>query len=67
MKAMATIRKVMRNGVSLWRDERGLGTLEIVLIVAVLIAIVMVFREEIITFLESLMGKVAGKSDDLFE
>lgn len=53
--------------VSLWRDERGMGTLEIVLILAVLIAIVLVFREQIISFLESLMERVTGKSDELFE
>jgi hypothetical protein len=44
-----------------------MGTLEIVLIVAVLIAIVLVFKTEIISFLESLMSKVTGKSDELFE
>ncbi|MFD0671450.1 Flp1 family type IVb pilin [Cohnella sp. GCM10027633] len=56
-----------KSGVSLLRDERGMGTLEIVLILAVLIAIVLVFREQIISFLESLMEKATGKSDELFE
>jgi len=48
-------------------DEEGIGTLELVLIVAVLIAIVLVFREEIIGFLEGLMRKVETKSDEVFE
>lgn len=54
-------------GSALWRDEKGMGTLEIVLIVAVLIAVVLVFKDQIIDFLEGLMEKVGGKSDELFE
>jgi len=48
-------------------DEEGIGTLELVLIVAVLIAIVLVFREEIIGFLETLIGRVDEKSKEVFE
>lgn len=48
-------------------DEEGIGTLELVLIVAVLIALVLVFREEIIGFLKSLMDKVETKSDEVFD
>ncbi|MFC4601021.1 Flp1 family type IVb pilin [Cohnella hongkongensis] len=58
-------------GLHAWRalrdDEDGIGTLELVLIVAVLIAIVLVFREEIIGFLNSLMDRVESKSDEVFE
>lgn len=52
---------------ALRRDERGLGTLEIVMIAAVLVAIVLVFKDQIIGFIETLMDKVSGKSDELFE
>ncbi len=52
---------------ALRRDERGLGTLEIVMIAAVLVAIVLVFKEEIVGFIQGLMDKVSGKSEDLFE
>jgi len=62
-----SIGALRRTGQALWRNEQGMGTLEIVLIVAVLIAIVLVFKTEIISFLESLMSKVTGKSDELFE
>ncbi|XID93067.1 Flp1 family type IVb pilin [Paenibacillaceae bacterium WGS1546] len=48
-------------------DEEGIGTLELVLIVAVLIALVLVFRKEIIEFLESLMTRVESKSEDVFK
>lgn len=52
---------------ALRRDDRGLGTLEIVMIAAVLVAIVLVFKDQIIGFIETLMDKVSGKSEDLFE
>ncbi|MFC5531625.1 Flp1 family type IVb pilin [Cohnella yongneupensis] len=52
---------------TLWRNDRGMGTLEIVLIIAVLIAVVLVFKSEITTFLGDLMEKVTGKSDELFD
>lgn len=60
-----------RYGCNAWRtlrdDEEGIGTLELVLIVAVLIAIVLVFREEIIGFLRTLMEKVENKSNEVFD
>lgn len=39
-----------------WNDEEGLGTLEIILIIAVLIAIALLFREAIIGWVKSLLG-----------
>ncbi|MBO9599283.1 MAG: hypothetical protein J7559_15865 [Cohnella sp.] len=63
----ASISALRKVGNSLWRDEKGMGTLEIVLIVAVLIAVVLVFKDQILTFLDGLMDKVTGKSDELFE
>lgn len=64
---IASMIRLRRAGGALWRNERGMGTLEIVLILAVLIAVVLVFKDQIITFLEGLMDKVTGKSDELFE
>lgn len=51
---------------SLAEDEEGIGTLEIVLIAAVIIAIALLFKDWILDFLESLMDKVEGKSDTFF-
>ncbi|THF74858.1 multidrug transporter [Cohnella fermenti] len=50
----------------LWKDRSGLGTLEIVLIVAVIIAIALLFKDWIIGFLQDLFGKVEGNSDEVF-
>lgn len=49
-----------------WRDKEGLGTLEVVLIAAVIIAIAVLFRDWILEFLDSLFGKVEDKSESFF-
>lgn len=50
-----------------WRDEDGLGTLEMILIIAVLIAVVMVFREEIVKVVKDLISTAGDKSQEVFE
>ncbi|MFS0838164.1 Flp1 family type IVb pilin [Paenibacillus sp. 1P03SA] len=55
--------------VRFWNDEEGLGTLEILLIVAVLIAVAVIFRKWIIKWFNELIGKADtefnnSKSDD---
>lgn len=51
----------------LWKDEEGLGTLEMILIIAVLIAVVLVFREEIVKVVKSLISTAGDKSQEVFE
>ncbi|WP_019912946.1 Flp1 family type IVb pilin [Paenibacillus sp. HW567] len=50
-----------------WKDEEGLGTLEMILIIAVLIAVVLVFREEIVKVVKSLISTAGDKSQEVFE
>jgi Flp pilus assembly pilin Flp len=52
---------------SLWRDEEGIGTLEIVLIAAVLIMVALFFKDWILDFLGNLMDSVEGKADTIFK
>ncbi|NLJ94322.1 MAG: hypothetical protein GX326_02330 [Clostridiaceae bacterium] len=44
------------------KDESGLGTLEIVLIIAVLIAVALIFRQQLTSFANSLIQKVFDHS-----
>jgi Flp pilus assembly pilin Flp len=46
---------------SFWKDEEGLGTLEILLILAVLVAIAIVFRKWIISWVNSLFTETNGE------
>lgn len=49
-----------------WRNKDGLGTLEIVLICAVIIAVALLFKDKILEILDNLFGKVQSGSDDVF-
>ncbi|MFX3635126.1 MAG: Flp1 family type IVb pilin [Candidatus Pristimantibacillus sp.] len=49
-----------------WRSESGLGTLEIILIIAVVIIIALLFKDWIIELIERLMGKADDQADKIF-
>lgn len=48
----------------IWEDEEGLGTLEMLLIVAVLIGIALLFRDQITLFVEKLLKKSETEIDN---
>jgi hypothetical protein len=52
---------------ALWRDDKGIGTLEIVLIAAVLIMVAIFFKDWIMDFIGNLMDSVEGKADKVFD
>lgn len=52
---------------SFWQEEEGLGTLEMILIIAVLIAVVLVFRTEIVKIVKALISTAGEKSQEVFE
>ncbi|WP_128894080.1 Flp1 family type IVb pilin [Longirhabdus pacifica] len=45
-------------------DQRGLGTLEILLIVAVLVVVAIIFRKYIISWVDGLFGDIDGEIND---
>ncbi|WP_232058113.1 Flp1 family type IVb pilin [Cohnella abietis] len=52
---------------SLWQDEEGIGTLELVLIAAVLIVVAILFKDWILEFIGNLMDSVQGKAKNIFD
>lgn len=59
--------KWMMSWKKFWKNEDGIGTLEILLIIAVLVAIAVVFREQIIEWVNQLFGQAnteIEKTDD---
>ncbi|GIQ68254.1 hypothetical protein DUZ99_04400 [Xylanibacillus composti] len=48
-----------------WKEEDGLGTLEILLIIAVLVAIAIVFRKWIIEWVNTLFTNTQSEMDKL--
>lgn len=44
-----------------WRDEEGLGTLEILLIVVVLVGVALMFKDRITDWVRSILTELDGK------
>ncbi|WP_145050559.1 MULTISPECIES: Flp1 family type IVb pilin [Paenibacillus] len=49
-----------------WKEEDGLGTLELILIIGVIIIIALIFKDKISELVKDLLGKVDTKSDEFF-
>jgi Flp pilus assembly protein TadG len=68
---IGTVRTARRLGVrahtAFWRNEEGIGTLEIVLIAAVLILVAILFKDWIMEFLRGLMDSAEGKANTIFD
>lgn len=47
----------------LWEDEDGIGTIELVLILVVLIALVSIFKTQITAIINSILTKVKNNAD----
>ncbi|KQY84272.1 hypothetical protein ASD24_10955 [Paenibacillus sp. Root52] len=59
--------KLLNNKVnSFWKEEDGLGTLELILIIGVIIIIALIFKKQITELVTNLLSKVTKKSDDFF-
>lgn len=51
------------NGIkSLWNDERGIGTVEMILILVVLIALVLIFKEQLTNLVNTIFEKINSQS-----
>lgn len=51
----------------LWTEEDGLGMVEIVVIIAVIVVLALVFRKELESFLRSIIGKARSKTEQIME
>ena len=47
------------------REEDGMGTVEVILIIVVLVGLVILFKSQITTIVQSLFGKITAKTDKL--
>lgn len=61
------MKKLVTGWKSFWRNEQGLGTLEIILIIAVVIIIALLFKDWIIELIENLMGKADDEANKIFD
>lgn len=59
--------EVLKNKVNaFWKEEDGLGTLELILIIGVIIIIAVIFKDQIKTLVTDLLKKVDTKSNEFF-
>lgn len=49
------------------RDESGMGTLEVIIIIAVLVALALLFRDFIMETAELIFEKIKAKSDSIVD
>ncbi|CAM4377037.1 Flp1 family type IVb pilin [Paenibacillus xylanexedens] len=60
--------EVLKNKVNaFWKEEDGLGTLELILIIGVIIIIALIFKDQIKKLVERLLTNVSNKSNEFFE
>lgn len=48
-----------------WKEEDGMGTVEVILIIVVLVALVVIFKNRITKIVESLFDKITKQTDKL--
>lgn len=65
-KKMAVFcRKVKENIKNFWQDEDGMGVVEIVLIIVVLIGLVIIFKSQITALVNKLLSKMSSQANKI--
>ncbi len=49
----------------LWTEEDGMGTVEVILIIVVLVGLVLVFRKQLTTLVNNLFSKITKQADSI--
>ncbi|AGA56813.1 Uncharacterized protein TXXE_18365 [Thermobacillus xylanilyticus] len=55
-----------RGAEKLLRDEDGAGVVEMIMIIAVVIIVAIIFRDQLLSFVKNLMNKAETTSNDMF-
>lgn len=50
-----------------WQDDRGVGVIEIVLILVILIGLVLIFKEEITEIVMNAFSKITGDANSILK
>lgn len=53
----------LKNWKDLLQEEDGMGTIEVVLIVVVLVGLVIIFKEQLTEIVENLFSKITSKTN----
>lgn len=58
--------QIREEGKAFLREEDGIGVIEVVLIMVVLIGLVIIFKKQIITLLESIFKEINKQSKEVY-
>lgn len=59
------LRLLARKGKGFLQDERGIGVVEIILILVVLIGLILIFKEQLTDLVESIFEKITSESSGI--
>lgn len=60
---MVTERKKLKGWQSFWREEDGMGTVEIILIIVVLVGLVIIFKTQITEIVQNIFKKITSQTN----
>lgn len=49
----------------LWKEEDGMGTVEVILIIVVLVGLVLVFKKQLTALVNNLFSKITNQADSI--
>lgn len=49
-----------------WKDEQGVGVIELVLVLVVLIGLVVIFKKQITTLLQNIFKEINSQSKEVY-
>ena len=55
----------LKNWKMFWREEDGMGTVEVILIIVVLVGLVIIFKEQITEIVNSIFKKISKQTDKI--
>lgn len=67
LKSYGLPQVVKREAAAFWEDESGVGVIEIVLILVVLIGLVIIFKEQINKLLETIFKEINSQSKEVYK
>lgn len=50
-----------------WKDEDGMGVVEIALIIIVLVGLAFLFKEQITKLVKDILGKITGDAEKVYK
>lgn len=53
----------MKNWKDFWKEEDGMGTVEIILIIVVLVGLVIIFKSQLTELVESIFKKITSQTN----